>query len=287
MEQRRGAAQLPVESRPAGFARSTAFLSGKGGVGKTSLALNFAIALAREGRRVCLWDVSGLANYDLLCGASGYWDISHVLTGARRVAEVLLEGPASISILPGMHHWNPVRSDSSPHAAAIRQDLEQIESECDEIILDLPSGTSRPAESWAHAASKTVLVTTPEPTSIADTYATVKSLFRSGDAELSVLVNQVNSADQAFDVIDRLQQTSRLFLHRELKAAGFVPADPSVPRAVLRRQPFLLESPHSPAAEAIRGLAQRTAAVSPPSTQQSLVARLHDYMSVPASSSSG
>lgn len=240
-----------------GFPCSLAFLSGKGGVGKTTLALNTALALQARGKRVCLWDLGGNANFDLHCGIECYWDFSHVLTGARRLSEVVIPGPDGLHLLPGMAALSEIAAAPHPSVAGLLDQLSALEANYDTLVLDLPTGVSTLTRRLVRLVDRALLVTTPDPTAIADTYAAVKTLSRTGGCTCSLLVNMVDSAQQAFDVIDRLQQTSRLFLHNDLESAGFVPVDPQVPRAVTRRQPVLISDPAGSASEAIRGLAAR------------------------------
>lgn len=238
--------------------RTIAVTSGKGGVGKSHLALNLAVALAEEGASVCLLDGNlGLGNIDLLCGLNGYWNLSHVVTGARTLQDVLLEGPAGVHVIPGASGITEVADcPLSAHRDILRQ-LEELEVTHDFLLIDTGSGIHRLVRQFSTAADQTLIITTPEPTAIADAYATVKSLSATLGPELQVVVNQADAPEQARRIIDRLQQTARMFLHVDLGSAGFVPRDPSVVQAVIQRTPFLLGTPFSPAARAVRQLAQR------------------------------
>jgi flagellar biosynthesis protein FlhG len=108
-----------------------------------------------------------------------------------------------------------------------------------------------------NAADVVLVVTTPEPTAIADAYATIKSLSIAEGQKLEVLVNQCDSTLQGRAIIDRLRQTAQTFIQTDLDSAGFIPHDPHVPRAVVRRTPFIVEAPMAPASQAIMQLARR------------------------------
>jgi flagellar biosynthesis protein FlhG len=232
--------------------------SGKGGVGKTNIALNLAIALARLDAGTCLVDANlGLGNIDLLCGLNGYWNLSHVVSGARNVRDIVLAGPEGINVIPGASGLTELADCPASAQADLFRQLTEFEESHDFLVIDTSAGIHRPMREFLNACDLVLVVTTPEPTSIADSYALIKTLSGSDIPHLEVLVNQSDSAPQAHQVAERIQQTARMFLHLEVAAAGFVPKDPQVPAAVVRRRPFLIETPESPASAAIQQLAAR------------------------------
>lgn len=257
----------PQADAPA--ARVVAVTSGKGGVGKSNIALNVAVALRRAGKRVCLLDANfGLANIDLLCGLNGYWNLAHVVSGARNVADVLLQGPEGVRVVSGGSAIAQLRNESGdPEARSVRiadalHQLAALEEEHDFLVIDTGTGIHQHVRPFVAAADAAVLVATPEPTAIADAYATVKALSGHPPANILAVVNQAASSSQAQAILERLQQTARLFLHAEILPGGWIPADPALPDAVVRRTPLLIDSPRSAAAESIEKLAQRIKAVS-------------------------
>ena len=240
-------------------AQTIAITSGKGGVGKSNIALNLGIALARAGHSVCLLDANlGLGNLDLLCGLNGYWNLSHVISGARTLSEVLLRGPAGLGVIPGASGLGEL-ADCSPLAQQeLRGQLAELEQAYEYLVIDTGTGIHRAVRHFVALSDLGLVVTTPEPTAIADAYATIKALSAQPDGPaLEVLVNRADSAEQARDIIARLQRTTRLFLHGEVGSAGFVPNDECVMQAVVRRTPFLVASPRQPASLAIEQLARR------------------------------
>lgn len=235
-----------------------AVTSGKGGVGKTNIALNLAIALARLDASVGLFDANlGLGNIDLLCGLNGYWNLSHVVTGARTLSEIVLTGPEGINVVPGASGLAEAADCPASAQKEIFQQLEEFEQRHDFVIIDSGPGIHRSVRDFVTAAELVIVVTTPEPTALADAYATVKALSASDGSRLEVLVNQAASEQQANVIAERLQQTSRLFVYKEVGYAGGVPFDPAVASCVLRRRPLLLDQPSSPAAQAITQIARR------------------------------
>lgn len=240
-------------------AQTVAITSGKGGVGKSNIALNLAIALARQGASVCLLDANlGLGNIDLLYGAErdGYWNLSHVITGARALDEVVLEGPAGVRLIPAASGLCDLADAPASARQEILRQFEELEQKHDFLLIDTASGSHRSVLDFVALADTVLVVTTPEPTSITDAYATIKALAGSNPLRLDVLVNQAETP-QAEAIAAQFQQTARQFLHVELGWAGSIPHDREVPLAVLQRRPFQLEKPQCPAARAIAQLAHR------------------------------
>lgn len=264
MERRSEASPLDEGTSPG--ARTVAVTSGKGGVGKSNIALNLAIALRQMGQSVCVLDANlGLGNIDLLCGLNGYWNLSHVISGARSLTDIVLEGPAGVQVIPGASGLLDV-ADCSPIAQReIFSQLEQLERRHDYLILDTGTGIHRSVRQFVAAAEIVLVVTTPEPTAIADAYATLKALT-AGRAlgQPHILVNQADSPEQAREIIARVQQTARTFLHVTVASAGFIPRDPAIPASVVQRRPLLAHSPRCPAGRALEQLARRIMNLAPP-----------------------
>jgi flagellar biosynthesis protein FlhG len=256
--ERRMATPIEIQTPTAVRARTITITSGKGGVGKSNIALNLSIALAQRNASVCLLDANlGLGNIDLLCGLNGYWNLSHVVTGARRLDDIVLRGPGGVSVIPGASGLLEMADCPPPVQREILLQMEELERTHDFLIVDTGTGIHRSVRQFVHAADAVLLVTTPEPTSIADTYATIKALRAAAAPEFEILVNQAVSIGQARDIFARLQKTSRLFLHADVAFAGCVPRDECVIDAVLRRTPFLIGAPHAPASRAIQHLAHQ------------------------------
>lgn len=236
--------------------RTLAICSGKGGVGKSVVSLNLALALAQSGASVCLMDVNlALGNIDLLCRLNGYWNLSHVVSGARSLKEIQLEGPLGVSVVTGASGL----TDLADCSEAVRKDvlgqMQELEATHDYLILDNGTGIHRSIRQFVTSADDVLIVTTPEPTAIADAYATIKSLSSIQTLEIQTLINQCTSADQAENVFQQLKKTTELFLHTGLSQAGQIPHDMHVVQSVYDREPFILSQPDCPAAEAIYRLA--------------------------------
>ena len=234
-------------------ARTIAVTSGKGGVGKSNVALNMAIAMSRLGKSVCLLD----ACLGLLCGLNGYWNLSHVVTGARALKDIVLDGPDGIHVIPGASGLIELADCPETVQRELLFQMEELERNHDILIVDTSTGIHRIVRQFATSADQILLVTTPETTSMADAYATIKALASPDCPPLDIVVNQVESASQGKAIFGRLQQTSKLFLKKPIGFAGHVSHDPAVVNAVAKRSPFVVESTTCPASTDVHQLARR------------------------------
>jgi flagellar biosynthesis protein FlhG len=239
--------------------RSLLFTSGKGGVGTSNLVLNLAIALAEMGRRVLAVDADlGLANLDLLCGLTPRHDLGDVLAGRCPLGDAVVTGPGGIRIVPGAHAIRTGADVLEDGPARLVAELGELESESDFVLVDAGSGLGPGATILAGAVDQAVIVTTPEPTSIADAHAAIGRFRRvAARPRIRVVVNQARSSLEATEVLDRLVASSRQFLGAVVSplGPGAVRADPRVPLAVRDRRPFLIGHPGSPASRGVRRLA--------------------------------
>jgi flagellar biosynthesis protein FlhG len=240
-------------------ARVIAIVSGKGGVGKTNVAVNLAIALAAAGRRVLLVDADlGLANVDLVLGQRPHGDLGHVLSGKIALGDVIQEGPAGIRWIPGARHMPAMARIGERRREALLERLTALETQHDYLLLDAPAGIGQGVLHLARQADELVLVTTPEPTAMMDAYALLKAAAASGpDAigRVRLVVNMVGRQQQADEVHRRIAQTAARFLRLDVGLLGYVFCDGHVSRAVQRQQPLLLAYPHSQAAWCMKRLA--------------------------------
>jgi flagellar biosynthesis protein FlhG len=255
--QARRQAEAPPESRPR--RKVLAVTSGKGGVGKTNIVTNLAIALARQGARVLVLDGDlGLANVDLLLGIAPQYDLQDMILGDRRLEDIILEGPDGIRVVPASSGVEELANLDEYRTECLLRSLASIEEDVDLILIDTPSGIGAHAVSLAQAADEIIVVTTPEPTSFSDAYAMIKVLSqRALKCTPALLVNQANSENEAQEVSRRVQSVAKRFLNLEIPYWGFVLADESVPKSVLRQEPFLSTYPYSPASSCIIRLARR------------------------------
>ena len=239
-------------------ARSLVLTSGKGGVGTSNLALNLAIALGEAGQRVVLVDADlGLANIDLLCGLTPPSDLGEALASDRPLADVVVDGPAGVRIIPGAHAMRTLDEVLGGGRSRLAAELAGLEAEADFLLIDAGSGLDPGIATLAGAADQVVVVTTPEPTSMADAHAAIQRLRRlPGPPRLRAVVNQAATPAEAAEVLARLTASCREFLGMVVSPLGHVRADPNVPRAVRSRRPFVVAYPSSVASRGVRRLAE-------------------------------
>ncbi len=256
----RAAAPIAPRSASLRTTQSLLFTSGKGGVGTSNIVLNLAIALAEMDQRVVVVDADiGLANLDLLCGLAPRFDLGDVLAGRCRLFDALVTGPGEIQIVPGAHAIRTAAEDLGSAPARLVAELAELEAEADFVLVDAGSGLGPGVIMLAAAVDQAVIVSTPEPTSIADAHAAIRRFGRlTAPPRLRVLVNQAASTSEAADALDRLVASSRQFLGAVVSplGTGSIRADPLVPRAVRGRKPFLTAFPGSVASRGVRRLAR-------------------------------
>lgn len=241
------------------LARVIAVTSGKGGVGKTNTSVNLAIALAARGKRVVLLDADlGLANVEVVLGLNSIFNLQHVIDGERSMEQVMVQGPGGVRVVPGTSGLAKL-ADLSEHARRnIMAGLAELQKRADFIIIDTMAGIGRSAMSFVVPADEVLLVCTPEPSSIVDAYAMLKTVYqhRNG-ANVRLIANMVANQRQASAVYSKLSNVSQQYLARRISYLGFVPRDQHVSQAVMQSQPFCLRFPHAPAAKSIHDIASR------------------------------
>ncbi len=246
-------------ARSSSGARVLAVTSGKGGVGKTNVAVNLAARLAMMQRRIVLLDADlGLANADVVAGVTPPATLAHVLTGRRKLSEAMCEAPGGFQLVPGASGLAQMAALSEFERAQMMQLLRVLEREHDLIIVDTGAGVSPNVLSFVLAADEVLVVTTPEPPAMTDAYALIKAITRRReDAQIDLLVNMVRDQREGKRVYERLSAVSRRFLGVGLRDAGYLVADNRVGQAVRRRVPFVLLEPDMPASLNMKQLAHK------------------------------
>jgi len=242
--------------------RTIAVASGKGGVGKSNVALNLAILLSAGGSRVALVDADmGLANIDVLADVEVRANLSHVIGGLRRLEEIVLDLPSGVQFVPGANGLAKLAHLSEFQRTALIRQLGALEADNDVIVIDTGAGIGPDVLQFAASADNVLAVTTPEPTAITDAYALIKVLHHSGyPGHLSLLVNLAVDRHEARTTFQRLSGVARQFLGTTVYDAGYVLVDPKVREAVRRREPFVLAYPRCPASRCMAALATKLSA---------------------------
>lgn len=236
-----------------------AVTGGKGGVGKTNVSVNLAMALADLGRRVMLMDADlGLANVDVLLGLTPNRTLIDVVKGECELRDVLLQGPGGIRIVPAASGAQSMVQLSPTQHAGLIQAFSDLGENVDVLIIDTAAGISESVISFVRAAQEVLIVVCDEPTSITDAYALIKLLNRDhGINRFRVLANMAHSPQEGRNLFAKLSKVTDRFLDVALQYVGAVPYDESVRKAVQKQRAVYEAFPRSKCALAFKAIAEK------------------------------
>ncbi len=236
-----------------------AVTGGKGGVGKTNVSVNLAVAMAGAGKQVMLLDADlGLANIDIVLGLHPEKDLSHVLSGECSLSEVVIEGPAGIKVVPGASGVQQMAELSEAEHAGLIRAFSDVAGDLDVLIIDTAAGISDTVVSFSRAAQELVVVVCDEPASITDAYAMIKLLNREyGVDRFRVLANMTRSAQEGRDLYNKMCKVTDRYLDVMLSYMGSIPYDENVRKAVKVQKPVLQAFPRSRVAQIFKNLAMK------------------------------
>lgn len=239
--------------------RAIAITSGKGGVGKTNLAVNLAIVLSRMGHRTMILDGDlGLANVDVLLGIRPHHNLRHVVDGTKSVDQIIVEGPENVKILPGGSGLYEMANLDEHHARALQESAAELNGLADILLVDTAAGISANVINLVLAADEILVVASPEPTSIADAYGLIKAITgKSHQPCFKLVLNMVAGPTEAKEAAQRIILAANRFLDVEVEDCGMILSDPNVPKAVRAQVPFLLAYPKTPASVGVLALGRR------------------------------
>ena len=234
--------------------------SGKGGVGKSNLSLNLAILLRKLDKRVVLVDADlGLSNIEVLAGIIPKFSFGDVINSKIKLEAALTDGPLGLKFLSGGAGLTALSNLTEKQISVVVDNFGALDDISDIILIDTGAGISRNVISFIKASNEVILVVTPEPTSIADAYAIIKSLKRADGLTqaLRVVVNMANSYGEGLDIFEKLNKVSEQFLGVKLEILGVIPFDINVQRAVKKQEPLVLCYPHSECAKSIENISYK------------------------------
>ncbi len=245
-----------------------AVTGGKGGVGKSNVSINLALALAEKGRRVVVLDADlGLANIDVLMGLTAKRNIADVISGECSLREVMVEGPMGVKIVPASSGTQKMVSLNPMEHAGLINAFSEISHDLDVLIVDTAAGISESVVSFLRAAQEVIVVVCDEPTSITDSYALIKLLNRDYDMyRFRVLANMVKTQEEGRHLFSKLTNVTERFLDVALQFVGSIPYDEAVKKSVQRQRAVLDAYPRAKASMAYRSLAQKADSWPLPST---------------------
>ncbi|MBI3795142.1 MAG: MinD/ParA family protein [Nitrospinae bacterium] len=221
--------------------KGIAVASGKGGVGKTNIVANLALELSRRGNRVMIFDADmGLGNIHILLGLAPRFNVAHVLTGAKKLRDILVEGPNGIKILPASTGNKKYSELSTEEKLVLKSELEVAQEDFDYILFDIGAGISANVMFFCSAAQDVVVIASPEPTSFSDAYAMMKVLSRDYMVKtFRLIVNSCRDRIDATNIYKRLVMVSDKFaLGIKIDFLGHIALDPSVGQAVRKQRLF-------------------------------------------------
>jgi len=274
-----------ASSQPAPkMARTIAVTSGKGGVGKSNLVANLSIGIARLGKSVLLLDADlGLANLDVLLGVRPQHTLYHVFQGSKDLLDVIISGAPGVKFIAGGSGMRELADLDDERRTCFLSGLKRLESFTDVVLIDTGAGLSSNVMSFVTAADEVLIVTTPEPTAMADAYGIIKTLAQETDTfpQVGIVVNRVRTPEEGAAVAGRIFKVAKQFLEVSVQYVGYVLDDPSVPRAVKSQRPFMSLYPNTAASVCVSNLVARMFDVEPEMPQTGgLSALLSRFMGI-------
>lgn len=250
--------QKPSPSRKKG-AHVIAISSGKGGVGKTNIATNLGIMLASRGKRVCIFDAdTNLANINILLNINPPYTLQQVLSGEKEINEILVGGPAGLQIVPAASGIAEFIELDRAQQERLLSALKQLESHFDYLLIDTAAGISDSVLNFLQAATHTVLMITPEPTSLTDAFSLLKVLKQRGSNHtILTVVNMASSADNAHAIFRRFKGAVAKYLQLNVRFLGYVLSDVELTHSVIEQEAMVVRVPSGVASRCILKLSNR------------------------------
>lgn len=246
------------EQHPNNQATIIAISSGKGGVGKTSIATNLAIALAQSKARTCIFDAdTNLANINILLNLNPQYTIQHVIDGEKSIHDILLEGPDGIKIVPAASGIAAIADLTASQQEHLIRGIEQIENKFDYIILDTAAGTGSDVVNFIRSSHELILIITTEPTSLTDAFALLRVLKQKKiQVAPFILVNMALNYADSMEVYKRFDGAVKKYLNMTSRYLGYIIKDSHLPDSVKRQQAIITTHPHALSSRCFRTLAQ-------------------------------
>lgn len=239
------------------LARVIAVTSGKGGVGKTSVTVNLAIAFAKAGKKVAIFDADlGLANVHILMGVKAKYNIRHVIEDNFELDDIVTHGPLGIKIISGGQGVRELANMTQEQRRTILRQMDKLEKEVDILLLDTGAGISENVLRFATFADEVICVTTPNVAAAADGYSIIKILLEmEPNSKIGLIANMAQSMYHSKNVFNRINMATKKYLKYPLGDLGYIVEDPKMDKAVQARRPLMLDDPDCEAAQCISSIA--------------------------------
>ena len=244
------------------LARVITVTSGKVGVGKSNMSVNMAIQLSRLGKKVIILDADfGLANVEVMLGTRPKYNMADMIFGGKDIRDVICKGSENIGFISGGSGIKELSNLSKDQISGIINMMYGLDSLADIIIIDTGAGISDAVIDMVLASSEVLLVTTPEPTSITDAYALLKTInktpgFNAENTRIRMIGNRTLNMSDGYDLYNKLNSVVERFLNMKMEYLGAVPFDVNLTKAVMRQQPVSIAYPNTPAVKSIKAMAK-------------------------------
>ena len=237
--------------------------SGKGGVGKSNMAVNLAVWMTRMGKKVIILDADfGLANVEVMFGTVPNSNLSDLIFGGASIRDIITTGPMGIGFISGgsgvvgLNNLNREQINYLVHNLSLLNDL------CDVLIIDTGAGVTDQVMEFVLASPEVILVSTPEPSSLTDSYSLMKAMYKNpkylnGGTNVHLVANKVNSEAEGKAVYDKMSSVVQKFLSGQLDYLGYIPMDPTLEKAVRNQKVVSMEYPQTRSAKAFETLASK------------------------------
>lgn len=242
-------------------ARVITITSGKGGVGKSNVAVNLAIQFSKAGKKVIIFDADfGLANVEVMFGAIPKYNLSDLIYGERTIQEIITPGPMDIGFVSGGSGILSLNNLKKDQIAYLIRSINELNTMADIIIIDTGAGISDQVLDFVMTSPEVLLVSTPEPSSLTDAYSLLKAMycnpkFSAKTTTIHVVANKTTSKEDGKIVFDKLNSVVNQFLQGNLSYAGMIPQDTALERSVRQQKTVSLNEPNSRSAKAFEVLA--------------------------------
>ena len=253
-----GTEKVKDKDRPIKKARIFSITSGKGGVGKTSIAVNLAYALEQQNKKTLIIDADlGLANVNILLGITTKWTLQHVIQQEKTIPEVIVTSPEGLQILPAGSGIEEMTHLTVNQKLYLKSQLDILDEKFDFLLIDTAAGISSNVMTFNQMAQEVIVILSPDPTSFTDAYATIKVLaLNYGVQEFKIITNIAKNASEGKELFQKLEKICRRFLRVPIHHLGSLSADPKLIQSSRSQKIVMKQYPKAVISREIKGIAE-------------------------------